>query len=526
MHELSAQLLSHLKATWRFRWYAMGFAWIAAVAGWVAVYQMPDRYEASARVYVDTQSVLRPLLSGLAVQPNVDQIVVMMSRTLVSRPNLEKVIRMADMDIKLKTPEDREAMIARLNKGLTIKSAGRENLYTIAYSDQNPQEAKRVVQSLLTIFVEGSLGDKRKDSDSARRFIDEQLKAYGEKLVAAETAVTEFKRKNMGLMGTDGRGFYARIQEASALVSQARLELKEAENARDAMKKLMAGENEMPSLIDERTVAEGAPNPEVDARIQALQKTLDQLRLTYTDKHPDIIGTLRIMDQLKEQKKREAEERQKEAAEKAKLKKPAPTQAQSQNPVYQQLSMSLAAAESGVASMKARVAEYERRYNELKGLANAVPQIEAEYTQLTRDYEVTRNNYEKLLSRRESAQISGDMESNANVMDFRVIDPPQVPSVPNAPNRPLLMSMVLLAALGGGIGFALLMSQAKPTFNDERRLREVSGLPVFGTVIMAWTEAQKSRRRKGVIALLVSCMSLLSAYAAIMAALMLTAART
>src|SRR5688572_4997894 len=235
MHELSAQLLAHLKATWRFRWYAVGFAWIAALGGWIAVYKMPDRYEASARVYVDTQSVLRPLLSGLAVQPNVDQIVIMMSRTLVSRPNLEKVIRMADMDIKLKTPEDREAMITRLSKGLTIKSAGRENLYTIAYGDRNPQEAKRIVQSLLTIFVEGSLGDKRKDSDSARRFIDEQLKSYAEKLVAAENSVTEFKRKNMGLMGGEGQGYYARLTQAQTALSQAQLDLKEMENSRDAL---------------------------------------------------------------------------------------------------------------------------------------------------------------------------------------------------------------------------------------------------------------------------------------------------
>src|SRR6188768_2348478 len=128
MHELSGQLLAYLKATWRFRWYAVVFAWIAAIGGWVAVYLTPDRFEASARVYVDTQSVLRPLLSGLAVQPNVDQLVMMMSRTLISRPNLEKVIRMADMDIKLKTPDDREQMIARLTKGLAIRSAGRENL--------------------------------------------------------------------------------------------------------------------------------------------------------------------------------------------------------------------------------------------------------------------------------------------------------------------------------------------------------------------------------------------------------------
>ena len=146
MHELADQILSHLKAIWRYRWYAVVSAWIIAIGGWTAVYLIPDRYEAYARVYVDTQSVLRPLLSGLAVQPNLDQLVPMMSRTLISRPNVEKVIRMSDMDIGLKTSEDREQLITRLTRELAVKSTGRENLYTITYSDQNPERAKRVVQ--------------------------------------------------------------------------------------------------------------------------------------------------------------------------------------------------------------------------------------------------------------------------------------------------------------------------------------------------------------------------------------------
>ena len=191
MHEVFDQVLSYLKASWRYRWYAVILAWSLSMIGWAVVYRLPDQYEASARVHVDTQSILRPLLAGLAVQPNTDQMVSMMARTLMSRPNLEKVIRMADLDIKLKTPEEREGRINALSKQLKIGTAGSENLYVISYQNTNPVEAKRVVQSLLTIFVEGSLGDKRKDSDSARRFLDEQLKAHGEKLVAAENAVTE-----------------------------------------------------------------------------------------------------------------------------------------------------------------------------------------------------------------------------------------------------------------------------------------------------------------------------------------------
>lgn len=521
MRDLADQILSHLKAAWQYRWYAAGVAWVVAVVGWIVVSQMPNRFEASARVYVDTQSALRPLLVGVTMQPDVGQLVAMMSRTLITRPNVDKVIRMADLDIKLKTPEEREQLITRLMKELTMKSAGGENIYTIAYTDRNSQEAKRIVQSLLTLFVEGSLGDKRKDSDSARRFIDEQLKSYSDKLVAAENAVMEFKRRNIGLMeGGEGRNYYTRLVEAQKAFNDATLELREAENARNAIKQQVAGE-EPPSLLTGRdTSADGAApiNPEIDERIKELQKRLDALQLRYTDRHPDIVATLRMIDQLKEQRVQEA-----------KQKKPAPAraqgQAQPQNTMAQQLSVSLAQAEATVASMKARVAEYDRRLRALKAAANAIPQVDAEYTQITRDYEVTKKNYDALLARRESAQITGDMEANASVLNFRVIDPPQVPSLPSAPNRPLLMSLVLLAALAGGVGFAFLLSQLRPTFVDERKLREVSGLPVFGTVVMAWTEAQLAKRKKELRLLVLSIVSLVSAYAAIMAMLVLTTAR-
>ena len=531
MHELAEQLWSQVKATWHYRWYAVGIAWVAAIAGWAYVSTIPNRYESSARVYVDTESVLRPLLAGVTVQPNIDQIVMMMSRTLISRPNLEKVIRMADIDIRLKTPEDREALITRLGSYLSIRSAGRENLYTIAYADQNPQEAKRVVQSLLTIFVEGSLGDKRKDSDSARRFIDEQLKAYGDKLNTAESNVTDFKRKNMAIMGTDARSFYARMGEAKNALNQASLELKEAENGRDAIKRQLTGEGEpVPNLLDGGRVgtdntAEIISNPELDGRIQELQKKLDNLRLNYTEQHPDIIAIKRMMDQLKEQKKQEAEQKLKEYKARKPSAMPVQTQAQSRNPVFQQLRVSFAEAEATVAAMQARVAEYQRRYEELKVAVNMVPQIEAEFTQLNRDYDVTKGNYEKLLSRREQAQISGEMETNASVIDFRVIDPPTVSTKPSAPNRPMMMSMVLLCSLGGGIGVAFLLSQLRPTFHDQRRLRQVSGLPVFGTVVLVWSAAQRKKWRRGLVGFVLALISLLGAYAAIMGTLLLTASK-
>ena len=506
MHELADLLLTHLKAIWRYRWYAVVSAWLIASVGWTVIYLTPDRYQAWARVYVDTQSMLRPLLSGLAVQPNVDQMVSMMSRTLVSRANVEKVIRMTDLDAGLETPGDREKLVAHLSRELNIRSAGagnlNTNLYTIAYSDQNPDLAKRIVQSLLTIFMEGPAGDKRMDSDSARHFIDEQLKGYSEKLVAAENAVTEFKRRHQGLMPGEGRGYYARLSDARTALRQATLALREAENSRDAIKRQLAGD---------KSAMIGAYS-ELDARIRALEQKLDGLRLIYTEQHPDIVAIVRIIAQLKEQK-----------AVEDKMEKP-PSAAR-QGPVYQQLTVALASAEANVAAMRARVTEYDIRYNELQAVAVALPQIEAEHAQLTRDYDVIKSRYDKLLERRESAQISGDVEASHAVMGFRVIDPPQVPQTPSEPNRPRLMSLVLLAAVGGGLGIAFLLSQLRPTFGDERRLREVSGMQVLGTIAMEWTDEQSRRRTRGLFAFVLSFLSLVSAYAAIMASLMMTVSR-
>jgi polysaccharide chain length determinant protein (PEP-CTERM system associated) len=187
--------------------------------------------------------------------------------------------------------------------------------------------------------------------------------------------------------------------------------------------------------------------------------------------------------------------------------------------------VSLTTAEANVAAMRARVAEYEIRYKELQAAANALPQIEAEYKQLTRDYEVMRARYDKLLERREQAQISGAVEASDAGMGFRIIDPPQVPLTPSAPDRPRLMTAVLLAALGCGFGFAFLMTQVKTTFNDERKLREASGISVLGSVALTLNDKQRKRRTRGVFALVLSYLSLLSAYGAIMASLVLSTAR-
>ena len=495
MDLLIAQVLAIAKRMWKYRWPGVLVAWATAAVGTVAVFVIPDRYEASARIFVDTQSILKPLMSGLAVQPNVEQQVVMLSRTLVSRPNVEKLVRMADLDLKNPSKAQQEALIETVTKNLSIQSTARDNLYTLAYRDSEPESAKRVVQSFVSIFVESSLGASRKDTATATTFINEQIKNYESKLEEAEGRLKEFRLKNISTMSSDGKDSAARLSEMSGQLDRARLEYREAVNARDAAKQQLEGErvrganNTMQSILQESS--QSIATPEIDARIDAQKRNLDGLLQRYTDQHPDIISVRKLIKDLEEQKRKEVIELRKAA-----LSAPMMSGGNANsNLAYQELTRLQATSEVQVASLRARVDEYSARYAQALAAVKTAPQMEAEAAQLNRDYAIHKKNYEDLVTRRESASMSGELDTASGVADFRLIDPPRVSPRPVAPNRLLLLSAALAASLIAGVFAAFAASHLRPVFHDALELRSRVELPILGVVTRLVTDSDRRHRR-------------------------------
>lgn len=488
MEEVIGHVLSVSRGMWKHKWVALLVTWVVAVIGAGVVAAVPDKYEASARIFVDTQSILKPLMSGLAVQPNVEQQVNMLSRTLISRPNIEKLIRMADLDLGTKSKDAQEALIEDLTKSLEIKSVGRDNLYSLSYRDSNPDKARRVVQSLVSIFVESSLGDTRKDSEVAKKFIDEQIKSYETKLEEAETRLKEFKLRNIDMQTGDGKGVVEQIGSISEQLNQARLELREAENARDSAKRQLDQERALHARSLTQDSSPAVATPEIDSRIDAQKRNLDALLQKYTEKHPDVTGARRMIQDLEEMKRKEVAELRKAA-----LANPAAPAAAS--PVQQEMSRLLANAEVQVASLRARVGEYSARYERARQMMKSAPQVEAEFAQLNRDYDINKKNYNDMVARRESAALTGDLDSASSVADFRLIDPPRTSPKPVAPNRLVLLPMALVAAIAAGLGVAFLLSQLRAVFFDPRSLTEMTGLPLLGTVSLKLDEAGIAARK-------------------------------
>jgi polysaccharide chain length determinant protein (PEP-CTERM system associated) len=233
--------------------------------------------------------------------------------------------------------------------------------------------------------------------------------------------------------------------------------------------------------------------------------------MQYTEQHPDVVATKRLLKQLEAQK-----------IEEAKNFKPGVDRGANYSPMLQQLNVSLSAAEARVASMRARVDEYVARYDRLKTQSVNGPELESQLAQLNRDYQVNRDNYQQLVSRREAARLSGDLSKTTDMIKFRVIDPPTVPLRPAGPDRLRLASLVFFGALIAGVAVALLLSQLRPTYLSQQGLRESTGLPILGSVSMNWTDHEKAKRRRSFFAFGASLAILITLYAGVMARMLLT----
>ena len=502
MQDIFKQILVIARGMWNFRWPALVAAWVISALGVVVVWTIPDRYEAVARVYVDTDSILKPLMSGLAVQPNVEQQINMLSRTLISRPNIEKLIRMADLDLKGGSKAEQDGLVDRVTGSLEIRATGGTNLYSMAYRDIDPDKAKRVIQSLVSIFVESGLGASRKDTDSAKTFLSEQIKTFEAKLEEAESRLKEFKLRNIDRQSGDGKDSTVRVSELYVQIDATKLQLREAEKARDATKKQLtdaraagqvASAASTPASRAEILASITVTTPEIDSRIDGQKRNLDSLLQRYTDQHPDVQSARRLITELEDQKRREVAELQRKAlAQRMSAGQPG---APAESLAAQELGRLLATSEVQVAGIQARLDEFQSRYAQAKAALKTAPQVEAEYAQLNRDYAITKKNYEDLVARRQSAVMSGELDVASGMAEFRLIDPPRVAPKPVSPNRPGLIAGVLVVSLGAAVALAFIASQLRPTFSDPEALRQATGLPLLGVVSMLTTDVDRRRQR-------------------------------
>lgn len=384
-------------------------------------------------------------------------------------------------------------------------------MYLISYRNRDPVIAKNVVQSLLTLFAERSTDNNRTEMDKTQKFLNEEIAAYEQQLRAAEQRRAEFRQKYANLLPGTG-STVPRLEAARLAVRDAHEQYQDAVAKRDALKSEFAGVPQYLSVNSGTSIViqNGRMTP-TEARLDEAKKSLDTLRLRFTDQHPDVIQTKRQIAELeaevqKEQKAAPASEGPKAFAKKSQV----------TNPVYEQLKVRLVDAEGAVASTKRRADDARSDLAALEKANALVPEVETQAQDLDRNYAIIKRNHEELLQRREATLLAQSANQKADKITFRVVDPPQVPITPAAPNQPVLFSLVLLVGLAGGAGLALLLTQVDRSFASISQLREL-GLPVLGAVAFIKSQTRRPALIARATGFGVTALFLLAVYGELMA---------
>ena len=462
MNDVYEQIKFIVNSVWQRRFSALAVAWFVCLAGWTVVATMPNAYTSSARIFIDTSSILRPLLRGILVEKDIDAELDLMKRMLTGRSSLSNVARLTDLDLTVSTPQQMEALLDSLKSRIGVNSKGRK-LLTLSFTDSDPVRARDVTQALITTFIEMNLGHGREDIDAASRFLDSQIANYERQLQEAEKRLVTFKHEKLSKLPDSGSA-RQRIASLKEALDTAQTALRKATSQRD----LLRQQSETPGGIVKRSYRE------------ELQQSLRELRSRYTDLHPEVIGLRRKLESLSKAPEGYPQMGP-ELAMTDRSQEP-PNDPAFASAAVKEVNFDLVQLETDIAFYKRRIARTRQETVELERALSQIPATEAELTKLNRDYDVLKSQFTDLVGRREQASISRDSYSRDNDIKFRILEPPRVPGSPAGPSRSLLLMISLFGGMGAGVVFALLLGVINEAASDPKQLRQWFGLPILGTV--------------------------------------------
>ncbi|HEY0148642.1 MAG TPA: XrtA system polysaccharide chain length determinant [Allosphingosinicella sp.] len=480
MDGLYEQFRIALHQVWRRRWLALGVAWGLCLAGWLGVALIPNSYESQARVLIQMQSIL-PNQMGISASERQNDLA-RVKQTLTSTANLEKVVRRTELNTLVASERDLASQVEALRKDITV-TAKQDNLFEIkatasvgGFSNaQNAKLATAIVQNLLDLFVEENLAGDRDEASQGLTFLDEELRRREQELQQAEQRRVEFEQKFLGLLPGEG-SIGMRMSSARAELSNVEQQLTQAQSSLGALRGQLGS---TPATIP--GFGGGSASGPATSQIAMLEATLSGAAAKgWTDAHPDVVAMRAQIDRLRPIAAQE---------------KPGGANGMP-NPSYVSLRSLIAEKEGQVQAAAARKAQIQNDLAQLNSRQANEPGVAAEQARLNRDYDVLKRQYDKLLEDREQVRLRSDVQTKTDSIKFRVIDPPSSPRIPTAPNRPLLLSLILVAAIAGGIGIAFVRGQLQTTFPTQARLEAATGLTVLGTISQVVTDAARAQARK------------------------------
>lgn len=432
---------------WRYRWLAVGVAWVLAVVAWIAVALMPDLYESRAQVYINTSTALEDTINEVGVRPNLELGVRIIQRQLLSRDNMERLIYDTGLDAEIESPAELQRMADGLANSIKVEMA-EQGYFTFRYAHPDPKMAQKVVASLLDLFIEQNLLNASGDVNRAIQNLDRELAVRRRELDDIDAEIADFRRVNADEL--------AGSQRLSRRLDNNTVELGRLED------RIALAEARIQRL---RASLAETPRYSSASNVDALKLELARLQAQYTDNHPDI---QRLKAQIAELESNSS--------------------ALPENPEYSEIERALVAAQDEKTALEAQRRRLIKEIDQLTLDAAETPEAEAKLEALMRERDRIEKTYNELAGERTEMDIYANLNRGGGAIDYTRFEAPQVPASPIWPPRGLFVLAAAVFAAGAGLALTIFIGLFDRTFTQSADLEASLGLPVLGALSPSPTE--------------------------------------
>jgi polysaccharide chain length determinant protein (PEP-CTERM system associated) len=475
MEETRFDPLDYVSAFNRRKWWFVVPVALSIVAGALLVWLLPRTYQSTATIGVSSPRVTANLVGAATVERAERTRAI--AQQLRSRPVLERAARLEGLDQR----ESIDAAVNRLNRGLSVSfssSVIKGNMtpdqraqldsYDISYLEGSAEDAQRVLNRIAQVFVEENSRSRELRAQDTSEFVSLQLKASEERLTALEGRLRVAKEAYMGRLPSQTG---ANLQMVEGLQRQVESNATQLRGEQDRLSMLERQIEEMERGMDTGPVTRSTAVVGTQARILSLRSELAEARLSWTEKHPEVV---RLREELEIAEKVAAAERELPPQDRLPV-----LQA---NPEYRRLLTDRNAANLRIAELQRQQRAAQGAIGQYRARVEAAPRVEQEMLSLEREYAIEREAYGKLKEKRQAAEINEELLRTQGGEQFSVLVPASFPSSPSNP-KPLRVLLMALAA-GLVIGGAGVMGREylDRSVHDVRALRDEFELPVLAEI--------------------------------------------
>ncbi len=475
---------------------------ITAAVSWV-VYRLPDVYESVTLIVVKPSTLPTAVVPSIT-EDSLTRQLTSIDKVVTSRSSLEPLV----IQYELYKPErlrgePMESIIDMMRKDIKVEvNTSRNDItngFNIAYHGRDPRVTKDVTAELASKYINEQTKNTVNSTNSAKQFIDQQVRQTQDELTLVDNKRLEFMQKNVGNLPTEATSLIGQLtglrdQQKSLLAEVGRLQ----DRSSSLVTQLTLLKKQSQQDIDD--YAENTTDPkttlawaELVKRKADLQSELQQLATELKPKHPDVLAkqaqldsVSKEMDQMVAEWKERILEKQKKLQNRPDL-SVAATEAQ------------LKAVDGEIKREQKMLDENEKQIGAILQRINSVPGAEVALGALERDYQTKKSAYDQLLLQQQKITLGADAASQQQGEGIVVIDPANLPSKPVAPKRLMLSGLGL--AFGLGLGLLLTGIFEIPrlmTIQSTEDARHYTSLPVLISIpeLLTPEEARAIPRRR------------------------------